>query len=434
MKNKFIKHLKEIVDYKNCSFLLAISGGVDSMVLFNLFKEYSLNFSVAHCNFLLRGKSSDDDELFVKEICERFNHEVYLKKFDTKKIASKSSVSIQMAARKLRYNWFSDLLNKHKFDYLVTAHHFNDSVETIFLNIARGTGITGLKGIPIKENKTIRPLLIFTKNEIIDFAKKNRIKFRNDISNNDLKYRRNRVRKLIIPEFKNLNPGFFESIKTTLNNFQSVKNIYSDFIHNEKKRCCISNGDILIINIKALMISIEPKTVLFEIVNDYGFKDIDSIYNVIDSQSGKSFYSKNYLLIRDRDNICISKLLSKQSINITDSCTFINHPVKMTLQLTNKFNLKDEKIKSSAILSYNKLKFPLTIRNWESGDWFIPSGMKGKKKLSDYFIDNKFSLIEKQKCYVLCSNKNIVWIVGHRVDERYKFVEGEEKAYICRIN
>ena len=172
MKNKFIKHLKEIVDYKNCSFLLAISGGVDSMVLFNLFKEYSLNFSVAHCNFLLRGKSSDDDELFVKEICERFNYEVYLKKFDTKKIASKSSVSIQMAARKLRYNWFSDLLNKHKFDYLITAHHFNDSVETIFLNIARGTGITGLKGIPIKENKTIRPLLIFTKNEIIDFAKK----------------------------------------------------------------------------------------------------------------------------------------------------------------------------------------------------------------------------------------------------------------------
>jgi len=140
------------------------------------------------------------------------------------------------------------------------------------------------------------------------------------------------------------------------------------------------------------------------------------------------------LLIRDRDNICISKLLSKQSININDSCTFINHPVKMTLQLTNKFNLKDEKIKSSAILSYNKLKFPLTLRNWESGDWFIPSGMKGKKKLSDYFIDNKFSLIEKQKCYVLCSNKNIVWIVGHRVDERYKFVEGEEKAYICRIN
>ena len=401
MKNNFIKHLREIVDYKNCSFLLAISGGVDSLVLFNLFKEYSLNFSVAHCNFLLRGKSSDDDELFVKEICERFNHEVYLKKFDTKKIASKSSVSIQMAARKLRYNWFNDLLNKHKFDYLVTAHHFNDSVETIFLNIARGTGITGLKGIPIRENKTIRPLLIFTKNEIIDFAKKNRIKFRNDISNN---------------------------------NFQSVENIYSDFIHNEKKRCCISNGDILIINIKALMISIEPKTVLFEIVNDYGFKDIDSIYNVIDSQSGKSFYSKNYLLIRDRDNICISKLLSKQNIKITDSCTLINYPIEMSLELDRKFNFNNKKTKNSAILSYNKLKFPLTLRNWEIGDWFIPSGMKGKKKLSDYFIDNKFSLIEKQKCYVLCSNKNIVWIVGHRVDERYKFVEGEEKAYICRIN
>ena len=434
MKNKFIKYLEEIVDYKNSSFLLAVSGGVDSMVLFKLFQEYSLNFSVAHCNFLLRGNESDEDEIFVKEVCERFNHKFYLKKFETKKIASESSVSIQMAARKLRYNWFKNILKKYKFDYLVTAHHFNDSVETILLNIARGTGVSGLKGIPTKENKIIRPLLKFTKNEISDFAKKNRIKFRNDNSNNDVKYRRNRLRKFIIPEFENLNPGFFESIKSTINNFQSAENIYSNFINNEKIRCCNHNDDTLIINIKALMISIEPKTLLFEIINDYGFKDIDSVYNVIDSQPGKSFYSKNYVLIRDRDSICISKLFSKQSINITDSCIFINHPVKMTLQLAHKFNLKDEKIKSSAILSYNKLKFPLTLRNWESGDWFIPSGMKGKKKLSDYFIDNKFSLIEKQKCYVLCSNKSIVWIVGHRVDERYKFVEGEEKAYICRIN
>ncbi len=433
MKNEFLKELSQIVDCKNSSFLVAVSGGVDSMVLFHLFKNTSLTFSVAHCNFLLRGRDSDNDELFVKSVCEKFKTNFFIKKFETKKIASKNKISIQMAARNLRYKWFYDLAHENKCDYIVTAHHFNDSVETIFFNIARGTGISGLKGISKKENKTIRPLLNFTKNDIVEFARNNKIEFREDLSNNDEKYKRNKIRKSIIPDFQTLNIGFFESMRSTIKNLRSAEKIYSYFIEKEKNRCAKYDQEVLKVNINLLKNSIEPKTVLFEIIKEYGFIDIDSIFEALDAQSGKTFFSKNYFLIKNRDEICITKLSEKRTIKILKSANYINDPIKLSLELVDEFRLTQNKNNNTAVLNYNKLKFPLTLRNWEKGDWFVPLGMKGKKKLSDFFIDNKFSLIEKKRCFVLCSNNDIVWVVGHRIDERYKFVDSEEKAYICRI-
>ena len=433
MRNKFLKYLERTVDCKNSSFLLAVSGGVDSMVLFDLFKESSLNFSVAHCNFSLRGKDSDQDQLFVKSICEKTGFHCFIKKFDTKKIASDNTISVQMAARKLRYNWFDNLLNEYKFDYIVTAHHFNDSVETVLFNIARGTGIFGLKGILVKENKLIRPLLNFHKNDIIEFAKKNHIEFREDSSNDDEKYKRNRIRKSIIPQFQNLNSNFIESFKNTIYNFQSAGNIYSHFIDNEKKRCCSIHNNILNIDIKLLLMSIEPKTLLFEIIKEYGFTDIDSVFKVINSQSGKSFYSENFILIKDRDKLCISRLSLKQNIKITKACKLINQPVKLSLKLVDKFKFEENKNKSSAILSYEKLKFPLTLRTWKNGDWFMPSGMNGKKKLSDYFIDNKINRLLKEKTLLICSNDDIIWVIGHRIDERYKATSKTKKMYIANL-
>ena len=433
MEGEFLKELNKIINNKNASFLLAVSGGVDSMVLFHLFRISSLNFSVAHCNFLLRGNDSDNDELFVKSVCEKYKTKFFVRKFETKKIVSENKISIQMACRELRYDWFSHLADKNKFDYIVTAHHFNDSVETVLFNIARGTGISGLKGIPKKQNRTIRPLLNFTKNDIVEFSKKNKIEFREDVSNKDEKYKRNKIRKSIIPEFQNLNSGFMESMKTTIKNFQSAENIYLHFIESEKKRCTTYSDGVLKIDISLLKNSIEPKTVLFEIIKEYGFIDIDSVFSVINSKSGKTFYAKNYFLIKNRNHFCITKLIENRTVEISRTNNYIKVPIKLSLELVDKFKFSENKNKSVAVLNYDKLEFPLILRNWNEGDWFIPSGMKGKKKLSDYFIDNKFSLIEKQKCYVLCSNKHIVWIVGHRVDERYKFVDGEEKAYICRI-
>ena len=201
----------------------------------------------------------------------------------------------------------------------------------------------------------------------------------------------------------------------------------------KKKRCTTYSCGVLKIDISLLRNLIEPKTVLFEIIKEYGFFDIDSIFKVIDAESGKIFYSKNHFLIKDRNYICISKLIKNRTLEIFKANNYIEEPIKLSLELVDKFKLAEDKNKSVAVLNYDKLQFPLTLRNWKEGDWFIPSGMKGKKKLSDYFVDNKFSLIEKKRCFVLCSNNDIVWIVGHRIDERYKFVDGEEKAYICRI-
>jgi len=433
MNDKFLNELSGLGVNKNSSFLLAVSGGVDSMVLFHLFKNTSLNFSVAHCNFSLRGSDSDNDELFIQSVCEKFRTKFFVTKFDAKKIASENKISIQMAARELRYEWFYDLTDNNKFDYIVSAHHFNDSIETVLFNIARGTGISGLKGIAKKNHKLIRPLLNFTKNEIAEFAKKNKIEFREDVSNEDEKYKRNKIRKSIIPEFQIVNPGFIESMQTTIKNFQSTENIYLHFIKNEKKRCVTFSSGVLKIDISLLKKSIEPKTVLFEIIKEYGFVDVDSIFKVIDADSGKTFYSKNHLLIKNRNDICISKLIKNRNIEISKTNNYIEDPIKLSLELVDRFMLTEDKNNSVAVLNYDKLQFPLILRNWKNGDWFIPSGMKGKKKLSDYFIDNKFSLIEKKRCFVLCSNNDIVWIVGHRIDERYKFVDSEEKAYICRI-
>ena len=433
MKNKFLEDLSNIVDYKKFSFLLAVSGGVDSMVLLNLFTVSNINFSVAHCNFSLRGEDSDKDEKFVKSICDKLGINFFVKKFNTKKTAFDEKISIQMAARELRYEWFNDLVNKNKIDNIVTAHHFNDNIETVLFNIARGTGISGLKGIEKKQNRLIRPLLNFTKNQVLDYANKNKIEFREDLSNEDEKYKRNKIRKSIIPEFQNVNPGFIESMYATIENFKSAENIYLKFIENEKKRCTNYVDEVLKIDIGLLRKSIEPKTVLFEIIKEFGFIDIDSIFNVIDAGSGKSFYSKKYFLVKNRNKLCISKLIKDRIIEISKEKNNIKDPIKMSLKFVDNFKLNEIKNKKVAVLNYDKLEFPLTIRTWKEGDWFIPSGMKGKKKLSDYFIDNKFSLIEKKRCFVLCSNNEIVWIVGHRIDERYKFVDGLEKAYICQI-
>ena len=433
MKNKFLEDLSNIVDYKKSSFLLAVSGGVDSMVLLNLFTVSNINFSVAHCNFSLRGEDSDEDEKFVKSICDKLGINFFVKKFNTNKTAFDEKISIQMAARELRYEWFNDLVNKNKIDNIVTAHHFNDNIETVLFNIARGTGVSGLKGIEKKQNRLIRPLLNFTKNQVLDYANKNKIEFREDFSNEDEKYKRNKIRKSIIPEFQNVNPGFIESMYSTIENFKSAENIYLKFIENEKKRCTNYVDEVLKIDIGLLRKSIEPKTVLFEIIKEFGFIDIDSIFNVIDAGSGKSFYSKKYFLVKNRNKLCISKLIKDRIIEISKEKNNIKDPIKMSLKFVNNFKLNEIKNKKVAVLNYDKLEFPLTIRNWKEGDWFIPSGMKGKKKLSDYFIDNKFSLIEKKRCFVLCSNNEIVWIVGHRIDERYKFVDGLEKAYICQI-
>tara|TARA_B100001029_G_C15019521_1_gene429590 strand:+ start:56 stop:1354 length:1299 start_codon:yes stop_codon:yes gene_type:complete len=430
MKNKFLKELSSIIDYSKYNFLLAVSGGVDSMVLAYLFHRLNIKFSIAHCNFCLRDSDSDDDEKLVKEFAKKNKVNFFSKKFKTDLFAKENKISIQMAARNLRYDWFKHLMKKEKIDFLVTAHHYDDIVETVFINLSRGTGISGLTGIKKMENNIIRPLLIFDKDDIIDFSKKNKINYREDSSNIDEKYVRNKIRHSIIPEFEKINSNFKKSFSSTLDYLNSVKHIYENFIQKEIQNYVDYKDGVTRINLGKLKKSIEPKSVLHEIIKHYNFSDIDGIFDSIDSDSGREFFSNTHYLVKDREYYLITQKINPISIKIYESTDVIKDPIFLT------FNLIDpsgqNKSKKNALLDYSKLSFPLTLRSYKKGDWFIPSGMTGKKKLSDYFIDNKFSMIDKKKCLVLCSQEDIVWVVGRRVDERYKLVGTQEKAYICR--
>ena len=430
MKNKFFNELFSLVTNKNSTFLLAISGGVDSMVLAYLFRINNINFSIAHCNFKLRGDESDGDELFIKKYAENNEVNFFCKKFETALFAKKNKISIQMAARKLRYKWFKDLSSQEKFDYIVTAHHYDDIIETVFINLSRATSISGLTGIKKIDGKIIRPLLSFKKNDIINYSKEHQIKYREDSSNVDEKYVRNKIRHSILPEFEKINPNFSSTFSTTLANLSTVERIYQNFISEEIKKIIEFGDDIVKVNIKKLKKSSEPKTILYEIIKQYNFSDLDSIFSCINSESGREFFSNTHYLVKDRQNYLISKIINNVFMEINESTDKISIPISMTFNLN--FSSNQNKSNKIALLNYNKLSFPLTLRSPKKGDWFIPSGMKGKKKLSDYFIDNKFSMIDKKKCLVLCSQEDIVWVVGCRVDERYKLVGTQEKAYICQ--
>lgn len=430
MKNKFLKEFSSIIDYSKYNFLLAASGGVDSMVLAYLFHSLNIKFSIAHCNFCLRGSDSNDDEKLVKEFAKNYKVNFFSKKFKTDLFAKENKISIQMAARNLRYDWFKQLMKKEKIDFLVTAHHYDDIVETVFINLSRGTSISGLTGIKKMENNIIRPLLIFTKDDIINFSKKNKISYREDSSNIDEKYVRNKIRHSLIPEFEKINPSFKKSFSSTLEYLNSVKNIYENFIQKEIKNYVDYKDGVTRINLYKLKKSIEPKSVLHEIIKHYNFSDIDSIFESINSDSGREFFSNTHYLVKDREYYLITQKINPVSIKIQESTDFVKDPVFINFKLIDPSS--QNKSKKNALLNYSKLSFPLTLRSYKKGDWFIPSGMTGKKKLSDYFIDNKFSMIDKKKCLVLCSQEDIVWVVGHRVDERYKLVGTQEKAYICR--
>jgi len=431
MKSKFLKELSSIVDYNTSNFLLAVSGGVDSMVLAYLFKVHNINFSIAHCNFCLRGLESDNDEELVRQFSKNKSVKFFNKKFETDSFAKANKISIQMAARQLRYDWFKQLMKKEKIDFLVTAHHYDDIVETFFINISRGTSISGLTGIKEIENNIIRPLLNFHKDDIIDFSKKNKINYREDSSNVDEKYVRNKIRHSIIPEFEGINSNFTKSFKSTLIYLKSVRNIYQAFVTKEIKKYVDYKDGLVRVDIEKLKKSIEPKSILYEIIKKYNFSDIDSVFDSINADSGREFFSNTHYLVKDRKYYLITKKINSVSIKIHESTNLIEEPILMSLGLIKYVN--QNKNKKNALLDYSKLFFPLTLRSYKKGDWFIPSGMRGKKKLSDYFIDNKFSMIDKKKCLVLCSNEDVIWVVGHRVDNRYKFSGNDDNVYFCEI-
>lgn len=421
MLEAFQNHLREqFPPLHKAKLLIAISGGVDSVVLTHLCKESGLKISLAHCNFHLRGEESDGDELFVQEFADALDLEVFTEHFDTEAYAEESKTSVQMAARDLRYQWFRELQRDLKFDYLLTAHHSNDDLETFMINFTRGTGLDGLTGIPEINEGILRPLLAFSRNEIEDYAHKNHLKWREDSSNASTKYLRNKIRHEIIPGLEELNPQLLQNFKKTQQHLKESALLVEDYISAIFPKIATENQDGYSFNIKLLKTIPNTKAILYELFKPFGFTEWDDVFHLLDAQSGKLVYSKTHRLIKDREEILLTTIPSEEDnmeFEISEEEAVLMLPVGI-------FHLEEVEAVSEAnqneiFVDKNKLDFPLIVRKWQKGDYFFPFGMEGKKKLSKFFKDNKLSLPQKENSRVLSSNDKVVWVVGHRADARF---------------
>lgn len=435
MDDLFEKYIK---DHGLCSesdrILVAVSGGADSIVLLNLFIRQGYQAGITHCNFGLRGKESDTDESFVRNIAERNRVPFFSERFETEKIADELGISVQMAARELRYSWFEKIRKEQDYDYIATGHNRNDSIETVIFNFIKGTGLKGITGIPRKTGHIIRPLLFAARKEIEEYALENGLDYRDDSSNKSVKYSRNFIRHKILPEFEKINPGFQNTVENTLSRLEGVYNLLQQWMESEKATFMRTHGKDIYLK-KEFFIKNKEPVLLFEVLSPFGFNydQCLEIFQSMKSASGKIFYGGSYVLNSDRSDLILSPLEDG------DLSTPINREDRSVN--TDRFRLDLEYLpagqvnighdRRTAYLDAEKLEFPLLIRTWQEGDWFVPLGMKGKKKLSDFMIDKKIPLNLKKRIRVLTCGKNIVWVAGHRIDDRYRV--GDETQEILKI-
>ncbi len=412
--------------------LIAISGGVDSVVLLDILHKLGYTIALAHCNFNLRGDESDQDTSLVETLAEKYNIKLHTKHFNTIEYAKLQKVSIEMAARELRYEWFAELCKNYDYKYVALAHHLNDQIETVLINLSRGTGIRGIRGMNIKNKNLIRPLLSSTREEIENYASLYNILYRNDSTNDETVYVRNKIRHNIIPTLKEINPNIENTFLKNLNRFKEIEAIYNSSINEAILNSVIVSENQTSIDIKKLLDYTSPKTLLHEIINKYGFNDndIDDILRSIDGVSGKTFNSTTHILIKDRTKLIISKtIINQNSSYIIDSVDDKKDiPINLKFSIEERESINFSKDQNIALFDVEKINFPLILRRWKSGDFFHPFGMKGKKKLSNYFSDNKFSILDKQNTWILESSDGIIWVVGHRTDNRFRLTKNSKNA------
>ena len=426
MLDLFSKYIdKELAFIKDKKLLVAISGGLDSVVLAHLCAQLQLNISLVHCNFNLRGNESDEDESFVLQLAEDLELEVFVESFETETYAQEHKISIQMAARELRYVWFEELASQLHYDYILTAHHADDNLETFLINLSRGTGLDGLLGIPEKNGKLVRPLLPFSREEIQIFAGKNQIKWREDSSNASTKYLRNKLRHDVIPKLKAVNSQFLQNFSKTQQHLRESKQ-FLDSISEKIAGKVVDrvDGDVRYFNIEKIKSFNHFKTVLYQLFKDCGFNQWNDIEELLDAQTGKHVLSKTHRLLKNREYLVLSNLPEdsrKATLKIFEGDESIETSLG-TLTLED-VNAMGQSISQIVYVDKDLLKFPLTVRHWEKGDYFYPFGMQGKKKLSKFFKDEKYSALEKEKALVLCSKDNIVWVLNKRLDNRFKVTQ-----------
>lgn len=416
----------------NATILVALSGGADSVAMLRILKQLGYNCKAMHCNFHLRGEESDRDELFVRSLCNETATQLLVMHFNTKEYAEQNKMSIEMAARELRYGWFEECVKNKEGDTVAIAHNSDDCVETFLLNLTRGTGLNGLKGMKIKNGNIVRPLIKCSRDEITDYLKSIRQEYVTDSTNLQNEYTRNKIRLDIIPLFEKINPSFKQSVLDTAERLAEAAAIYDKAIAKSKTEVMTGNC----IDIEKLKAQPSPPTLLFELLHPIGFNSsqINDILKSLDGQPGKKFISKDFEVTKDRDLLIISPASRQEetTVALEETTFFTKGKLKSTTIVKNP-DFTISKDKNTALLDKAKIKGSLRLRRWRHGDSFVPLGMKGKKNISDYLTDRKFNLNEKEKTYVITDDENILWIVGERIDDRYKVTEKTKEITIISL-
>ena len=421
---------------KGTRLLCAVSGGIDSMVMLSLLNEMNYECVVAHCNFRLRGDESDGDEQFVREMCEKMYIPCFVNTFDTHKFADETGLSIQMAARKLRYDWFYELAEKKNCSYIALAHNSDDQVETAILNFARGTGIRGVSGMKPLAGKLFRPLIEVSRADIVQISTEDNIPFHNDSTNATTKYARNKVRHLVIPLLEEINVAAKENILKSVSYFAETERIMNDYVRRAKEAAMSSSNGLLRIDVAKIMQTAAPSTVLFEMLIGEGVPKPLASESVclLEAQTGRKCEMDGVEIVRNREYIEVQKSVGENDESVV-TVNAIGELKKYGFEISFAYCDDDfvfDKNPQVAYIDVKKLKFPLTLRKWNFGDKFMPLGMKGMRKLSDFFKDEKLSQAEKSNVRILESDGKIVWVVGMRIDERFKFDKDTKEVYVLK--
>ena len=429
-------HFHVLDKFEECfsdSLLLAVSGGLDSMVLLHIISTINPSFGVAHFNYQLRGEESEEDEAFVKKKCEALKIDFYSHIWDADQYALEKNLSIQEAARELRYSWFEDIRASNDYDWILTAHHLDDQLETFLINLSRGSGLKGLLGIPERNGKIIRPLLPFSKKSIREFALLNKLEWREDSSNKKNYYLRNKIRNCVIPELEKTNDELLSNFKNTISHLQQTYEM-NQFIIDKVKNEIFEGEPIANISISSLTKLKPLDTWLFELFSPYGFSNVKDLKGLLKASSGKYLESRKYKIWNDRNRWIIEPkehCEGEKKETLINDMNGIDKPIKLRFIQSNHIS----KQKNCISVDVSQLIFPLKLRNWKKGDFFFPIGMKGKKKLSDYFVDNKFSRVEKNKQLLLINGDDkIVWVISHRMDDRFKVTLKTKKIVDIQCN
>lgn len=418
----------------NDKILLAVSGGIDSMVLAHLFLNLQNEKGIAHCNFSLRGKESDEDENLVRSFAENNNIPFYSIRFDTRMYARNKGLSIQMAARELRYKWFEEIRSEKGYDSVAIAHNLNDNIETLIINLVRGTGLAGLTGIHPVSNRIIRPVLFATREMITNYCNQNGVQYREDRSNADTHYIRNKVRHLIVPVLKEINPSIETTLSETAERFIGINELVNEFITKLRYKISERREGNVIFNYTQLKQHLGNKTTVFELFKPFGITNVqlDDLLKVMQGKTGGRIHTNTHRIIKNRKEIIVSVAEDRNEatyiINSIDDFMSVPGIDSAYFAAIESFDIPLDP--SVACLDSEKITFPMVIRKWKPGDYFYPFGMKQRKKLSDYFIDRKYSILDKENKLILELDEKIVWIIGDRIDNRFRITKHTSKALL----